>query len=68
MGVWGNLKGDNVKVIEDLDNKRVKREKDPHLQNHLTKGHIAAMRKVQSLFPKSPTSRIPQPILKRDKT
>ena len=68
MGVWGELKRDYVKIIEDLDNKRVKREEDPHLQNCLTKGHVAARRKVRSLIPSSPESWMPQPILTRDES
>ena len=68
MGVGRKLKGDNVKVIEDLDNKRVKREEDPCLQNCLTKIHITARREVRSLISDSLASRIPQPKLTRDET
>ena len=68
MGVWGKLKRDNVKVIKDMDNERMKREEDPCLQNRLAKGHIATRRKVLSLVSGSPTRRIPQPILTRDNT
>ena len=68
MGVWRKLKEDNVKVIEDLDNKRVKREEDPRLQNRLTKSHIAMRKEVQSLISGSPASQIPQPKLMRDET
>ena len=68
MGVWRKLKRDNVKVIEDLDNKRVKREEDPCLQYRLAKSHIAARREVRSLISSSPASLIPQPELTRDET
>ena len=59
MGVWGELKGDYVKVIEDQDNKRVKRKEDPRLQNCLAKGHIVTKRKMWSLIPNSPASLAP---------
>ena len=68
MGVWRKLKEDNVKVIEDLDNKRVKREEDPRLQNRLTKSHIAMRKEVRSLISGSPASQIPQPKFMRDET
>ena len=68
MGVWEELKGDYVKIIEDLDNERVKREENPCLQNCLSKGHIATRRKVRSLIPSSLASRIPQSILTRDES
>ena len=68
MRIWRKLKGDNIKVIKDLDNKRVKREKDPRLQDRLAKGHIVARGEVQSLISGSPTSRVPQPKLTRNET
>ena len=68
MGVWGELKGDYVKVIEDLDNEKVKGEEDPRLQNCLAKGHVTARRKVCSLIPSGPAGQIPQPIFIRDKS
>ena len=67
MGVWGKLKEDHVKVIKDLDNKRMKRKEDP-IQNRISKCHIATRRKVRSLIPSSPVSQMPQPILTRDET
>ena len=59
MGVWGELKGDYVEVIEDLDNEKVKGEEDPRLQNCLFKGHVATMRKVRSFIPNGPAGQIP---------
>ena len=32
MGVWGELKGDYVKVTKDLDNEKVKGKQHPRLQ------------------------------------
>ena len=52
---------DNVKVIKDLDNKRVKREEDSRLQNQLAKSHLAVRREVGSLVSGGPASRVPQP-------
>ena len=68
MGVWGELKGDYVKIIEDLDNKRVKREEEPCLQNCLAKSHVATKRNMWSLIPNSLASRMPQPVLMRDES
>ena len=65
MGIWRKLKKDNVKVIEDLGNKRVKWEEDLRLQNRLTKSHIAARGEVRSLIFDSSASRVPQPKLAR---
>ena len=62
------LKADYVRVIQDLDNKRVNRKEDHRLQNHLAKRRITAMRKVQSLIPGSLMSQMPQPILTRDES
>ena len=59
MGVWGELKGDYVKVIKDLVNERVKGEEDPRLQNCLAKGHVAGRKKVWSPIPSGPTSQMP---------
>ena len=61
MRVWRKLKGANVKVIENLDNKRVKREKDPSLQNCLAKSHIAARVEVWYLISDSPATEFPSP-------
>ena len=67
MGVWRKLKGDNVKIIEDLDNKGVKRGKT-HVFNRLTKSHIAARMEVQYFIFNGPVTRTPQPKLMRDET
>ena len=66
MEVWGELKGDYVEIVKDLGNERIKGEEDPRLQNYLTKGHVAARRKVHSLIPSSPMSQMRQPIVTRD--
>ena len=68
MGIWRKLKGDNVRVIEDLDNKKVKREEDPCLQDRLAEGHIVEKGEVRSLIFGSPASRVPQPKLARNET
>ena len=50
------LERDDIEVIKDLGDERVKQEIDPHLQNHLAKGHVAARGMVRSLIPSSPAS------------
>ena len=66
MGIWRKLKGDNVKIIEDLDNKEVNRQEDPDLQNRLSKSHIASGREERSLILDNPVRKVPQPELTRD--
>ena len=67
MGIRRKLKGDDVKVIKDLDNKKVKREIDPYLQNRLAECHVTIKGEVRSLIFDSPVSRVPQPKLARMK-
>ena len=57
--MWRKLKRDDVKIVEELDNKKVKQEIDPRLQNRLTKGHIAMRGEVRSLVFSYPASRVP---------
>ena len=68
IGVQGELKGDYLKVIKDLDNKKVMRKENHRLQNRLAKDHIATRRKLQALIPGSPASWMAQPILKRNES
>ena len=68
MGIQRKQKGNNVKVIKDLDNKRVKKEIDPPLHNRLIEGHVATTGEVRPLISSSPASRVPQPKLGRNKT
>ena len=68
MGIRRKLEGDEIEIVKNLDNKRVKQEIDPRLQNHLAEGHVAARGEVQSLIPDSPTNRVPQLKLARNET
>ena len=68
MGNRRKLEGDDVKVVKSLANKRVKREIDPCLQNHLDESHIAASGEMWSLIPSSPASQVPKPKLTKNET
>ena len=68
MGVWGELKEDYVKVIEELGNERMKGKEDTCLQNYLVEGHVTVRRKMRSLIPSGPASQMPQPIFRRDES
>ena len=67
MEVQRKLERDDIEVVNNLGNKRVKREIDLCLQNHLTKGHVATRGEVRSLSPNSSVSQVPQPKLARNK-
>ena len=68
MGIRRKLEGDDMKVINDLGDERVKREIDPRLQNCLAKSHEAVKEEVRPLIPGSPASRVPQLELARNET
>ena len=57
---------DDIKVIKDSDNKRVKREIDSRLQNLLLEGHMATRKEAQYLIFSSPANRVPRPKLTRN--
>ena len=59
MEIRRKLKGDDIEVVKNLGNKRLKREIDPCLQNRLAEGHMATRGEVQSLIPGRLASRVP---------